>query len=105
GRYGRFLSCSGFPECKNTRPFLIKIGVQCPQCGGDLVERKSKRKRTFYGCAQYPDCDFTTSDKPIPQPCPECGGLMAMRGKKMVRCLKCEFSGSPAEIEREALKV
>ena len=105
GRYGRFLACSGYPDCKNTRPFLIKIGVKCPQCGGDLVERKSKRKRTFYGCAQYPDCDFTTSDKPIPQPCPECGGLMAMRGKKMVRCLKCEFSGSLAKLEREALKV
>ncbi|MFQ5925369.1 MAG: type I DNA topoisomerase [Dehalococcoidia bacterium] len=105
GRYGRFLACSGFPECKNTRPFLIKIGVQCPQCGGDLVQRKSKRKRTFYGCAQYPDCDFTTSDKPIPQPCPECGGLMAMRGKKMARCLKCKFSGSLAKLEREAVKV
>ena len=105
GRYGRFLACSGYPDCKNTRPFLIKIGVKCPQCGGDLVERKSKRKRTFYGCARYPDCDFTTSDKPITQPCPECGGLMAMRGKKMVRCLKCEFSGSLAKLEREALKV
>ncbi len=105
GRYGRFLACSGFPECKNTRPFLIKIGVKCPRCGSDLVERKSKRKRIFYGCAQYPDCDFTTSDKPIPQPCPECGGLMATRGKKMVRCLKCEFSGSLAKLEREALKV
>ncbi|TET40769.1 MAG: type I DNA topoisomerase [Dehalococcoidia bacterium] len=105
GRYGRFLACSGFPQCKNTKPFLIKIGVKCPQCGGDLVERKSKRKRTFYGCAQYPDCDFTTSDKPIPQPCPECGGLMAMRGKKMARCLKCEFSGSLAKLEREAPKV
>ena len=105
GRYGRFLACSGYPDCKNTRPFLIKIGVKCPQCGGDLVERRSKRKRTFYGCARYPDCDFTTSDKPIPQPCPECGGLMAMRGKKMVRCLKCEFSGSLEKLEREALKV
>jgi len=105
GRYGRFLACSGYPDCRNTRPFLIKIGVKCPQCGGDLVQRKSKRKRTFYGCAQYPDCDFTTSDKPIPQPCPECGGLMTMRGKKQVRCLKCEFSGSLAKLEREALKV
>lgn len=105
GRYGRFLACSGFPECKNTRPFLIKIGVKCPRCGGDLVQRKSKRKRIFYGCAQYPDCDFTTSNKPIPQPCPECGGLMAMRAKKMVRCLKCEFSGSLAKLEREAVKV
>jgi len=105
GRYGKFLACSGYPECKNTRPLLVKIGVKCPKCGGDLVQRQTKKRRTFYGCASYPACDFATSDKPIPQPCPHCGGLMAMRGKKMARCLKCEFSTSVAKLEREAVEV
>ncbi len=103
GRYGRFLACSGFPECKNTKPLLVKLGVPCPKCGGELVERKTRRRRTFYGCANYPNCDFAISDKPIPQPCPECGGLMVMRGKKMAKCLKCESSISLAQ--REAVEV
>jgi len=105
GRYGRFLSCSGYPECKNAKPLLTKIGVKCPKCGSDLVERRSKRKRTFYGCSAYPDCDFSVSDKPVPHLCPECGGLLVMRGKKMVSCARCEFSGRFADIEREAIKV
>jgi len=105
GRYGRFLSCSGYPECKNSKPLLTKIGVKCPKCGSDLVERRSKRKRTFYGCSAYPDCDFSVSDKPVPHPCPECGGLLVMRGKKMVSCAKCEFSGRFEDMEREAIKV
>jgi len=103
GRYGRFVSCSGYPKCKNSKP--LSIGVKCPACGGDLVERRSKRKRTFYGCSAYPDCDFATSDKPVPQPCPECGGLLVMRGREMVRCTRCQFSGRLADIEREAIKV
>jgi DNA topoisomerase-1 len=90
GRYGRFLSCSGYPECKNRKPLLTKIGVKCPKCGGELVERRGRRKRIFYGCSGYPDCDFTISDKPIPLPCPRCGGLLVMRGKKMTRCTRCE---------------
>ena len=105
GRYGRFIACSGYPECKNTRPLVVKIGVKCPKCGGDLVQRQTKKRRTFYGCANYPACDFASSDRPIPQPCPQCGGLMAMRGKKMAKCLKCEFSTSMAELEREAVEV
>jgi len=105
GRYGRFMACSGYPECKNSKPLLTKIGVKCPKCGGDLVQRQSKKKRTFYGCSAYPDCDFAIGDKPVPQPCPECSGLLVMRGKKMARCTRCEFSGRLAEIEREALKV
>ncbi|KPJ52332.1 MAG: DNA topoisomerase I, partial [Dehalococcoidia bacterium DG_18] len=105
GRYGRFLSCSGFPQCKNTKPLLIKIGVTCPKCSGELVERRSKKGRIFYGCSGYPACDFTISDKPIPQPCPECGGLLVMRGKKMARCTKCEFGGRLEQLEKEALKI
>ncbi len=105
GRYGRFLACSGYPECKNTKPLLVKIGVTCPKCGSELVVRQSRKKRIFYGCSGYPDCDFTISDRPISQPCPECGGLLVMRGKKMARCTKCEFSGGLDQLEREVLKV
>jgi DNA topoisomerase-1 len=105
GRYGKFMACSGYPECKNTKPLLVKIGVTCPKCGGELVVRRSRKKRTFYGCSGYPDCDFTTSNRPISQPCPECGGLLVMRGKTMARCTKCEFSSRADGLEREAIKV
>jgi len=102
GRYGRFLSCSGYPKCKNSKS--LSIGVKCPKCGGDVVERRSKRKRTFYGCSAYPDCDFVTGDKPVAQPCPECGGLLVMQGKMMARCTRCQFSGRLAEIGQEVVK-
>jgi DNA topoisomerase-1 len=105
GRYGRFIACTGYPECKNTKPLLVKIGVKCPKCGGDLVQRQTKKRRTFYGCANYPDCDFATNSRPLPQPCPQCSGLMVMRGKRMAKCLKCEFSTSMANLEREAVEV
>jgi len=105
GRYGRFIACSGYPECKNTKPLLVKIGVACPKCGSELVVRQSRKKRTFYGCSGYPDCDFTSGGRPISQPCPECGGLLVMRGKTMARCTKCEFSSRADGLEREALKV
>ncbi|HHY70834.1 MAG TPA: type I DNA topoisomerase [Thermoanaerobacterales bacterium] len=82
GRYGKFLACPGFPECKNTKPVIIKIGVNCPQCGGSLVVRKSKRGRTFYGCLNYPDCKFVSWNKPIDKPCPKCGGLMVTKNRK-----------------------
>lgn len=105
GRYGRFIACTGYPECRNTKPLLVKIGVECPKCGGDLVQRQTKKRRTFYGCANYPDCDFATNSRPLPQPCPQCSGLMVMRGKRMAKCLKCEFSTSMANLEREAVEV
>jgi len=68
GRYGKFLACTGYPECKHTRPLLIKIGVKCPLCGSELVERRNRKKRAFYGCSGYPDCEFATNDRPITQP-------------------------------------
>ena len=105
GRYGKFVACSGYPECKNTKPLLVKIGVACPKCGSELVVRQSRKKRTFYGCSGYPDCDFTSGGRPISQPCPDCGGLLVMRGKMMARCQKCEFSSRADGLEREALKV
>ena len=99
GRYGRFLACSGYPECKNTRRLVVQIGVKCPQCGGELVERKTKKGRTFYGCASYPGCKFAINQRPIPQPCPKCGGLMVMRGRRMARCTRCQLSLSLEKLE------
>ncbi len=90
GRYGKFISCSGFPECRYTEPWLEKIGVTCPQDGGDLVERKTRKGRTFFGCNNYPECDFTSWKRPIPQPCPNCQGLLVIANKREVQCLKCE---------------
>src|SRR5579875_2974489 len=79
GRFGRFISCSGFPECRYRRSFVNKTGALCPNCGGDLVERKTKqKKRIFYGCANYPTCNFAIWEKPVPELCPNCGGLMVI---------------------------
>lgn len=90
GRYGRFISCSGFPECRYTEAWLEKIGVLCPKCQGEIVERKTRRGRVFYGCANYPACDFTSWKKPIPAPCPQCGGLLVIADKNNAQCLDCE---------------
>jgi DNA topoisomerase-1 len=79
GRFGRFISCSGFPECRYGRSFVTKTGALCPQCGGDLVERKTRQKRRiFYGCNNYPTCNFAIWERPVPDPCPNCGGLMVV---------------------------
>jgi len=93
GRYGKFLACSGYPECKFTKPFQIKIGVKCPQCGGELVEKVSKKRRTFYGCGSYPECQFASYFKPLPQPCPKCGGLLTLYRGKWSKCTKCNYRG------------
>jgi DNA topoisomerase-1 len=79
GRFGRFVSCSGFPECRYRRSFVNKTGALCPNCHGDLVERKTRqKKRVFYGCANYPTCNFAIWERPIPDLCPKCGGLMVV---------------------------
>jgi DNA topoisomerase-1 len=80
GRYGRFISCSGFPECRYGRSVVTKTGALCPQCGGDLVERKTRqKKRIFYGCSNYPTCNFAIWERPVPDLCPNCGGLMVVQ--------------------------
>ncbi len=89
GRYGKFLACSGYPECKYTRSYQIKVGVKCPECDGDLVQKISKKKRTFYSCSNYPDCTFATNYKPLPQTCPKCGGLTTLYRQNWGRCIKC----------------
>ncbi len=90
GRYGKFISCSNFPECRHTEAWLEKIGVNCPKCAGDLVERKTRKGRTFYGCARYPECDFTSWKLPLPTPCPACGGLLVVANKNFAQCINCE---------------
>jgi len=93
GRFGKFIACSGYPDCKHTKSFQVKLGVNCPQCGKELVQRRSKKKRTFYGCSGYPDCKFATYLKPLPQPCPQCGGLLTHYRGKQAKCTKCEYKG------------
>ncbi len=90
GRYGKFISCSNFPACRYTEPWLEKIGVKCPKDGGDLVERKTRKGRTFYGCANYPACDFTSWKRPLAQPCPKCGGLLVVANKREAQCTNCQ---------------
>ncbi len=93
GRYGKFLACPGFPECRNSKPLLERIGVTCPTCQqGEVVERRSKKGRTFYGCERFPECDFVEWNKPVAQPCPNCGNsYMVEAGKKgQLRCPKCQ---------------
>lgn len=92
GPHGKFLACPGFPECRNTKPYLEKIGVSCPKCGNDIVGRKTKKGRRYYGCISYPDCDFMSWQKPSGEKCPECGGPMVEKGNKLV-CMdkQCGF--------------
>jgi DNA topoisomerase-1 len=87
GRFGEFIACSGYPECKYTRP--IGIGVACPKCGGEIVARRSRRGRTFYGCGTYPNCDFTAWDRPTDQPCSKCGSLTVLKLLRRGNELRC----------------
>jgi DNA topoisomerase-1 len=84
GKFGKFLACPGFPDCRNTKPFLEKIGVPCPKCGKDVIICKTKRGRTYYGCEGYPDCDFMNWNRPVEKKCPKCKDYMVIKGKKLV---------------------
>lgn len=84
GPHGRFLACPGFPECRNTKPYLEKVGVACPKCGGAVVLRKTKKGRKFYGCENGPECDFMSWQKPSKKKCPKCGNYMVEKGNKLV---------------------
>jgi DNA topoisomerase I len=97
GRFGKFLACSGFPECRNTRTLLNKIGVECPLCGGDLIERKTRTGRVFYGCSNYPTCSFSSWQRPVPERCPNCGGLQTVRARGKVVCTQCGRVGELSE--------
>src|SRR5574341_59790 len=89
GRFGKFIGCSTFPACRYTEPWLEKIGVTCPKDGGELIERKTRKGRTFYGCANYPDCDFTSWKRPLKHPCPRCGGLLVVADRQKAQCINC----------------
>ena len=93
GPHGKFLACPGFPECRNTKPYLEKIGVSCPKCGKEIVIRKTKKGRRYYGCENNPECDFMSWSKPVEKKCPECGGYMVEKGNKLV-CgnLECGYT-------------
>lgn len=99
GRYGKFYACSNFPDCRNTKAILKKIGVTCPTCGkGEVVERKTKKNRIFYGCEHYPDCEFSSWDKPIGRDCPKCEEyLIEKRTRKQVqvKCSNCDYAEEP----------
>ncbi len=84
GPHGRFLACPGFPDCRNTKPYLEKIGVPCPVCGKEIVIRKTKKGRKYYGCEDNPECDFMSWQKPSAEKCPDCGGYMVEKGNKLV---------------------
>ena len=84
GPHGRFLACPGFPECRNTKPYLEKIGVPCPKCGKEVVLKKTKKGRKYYGCENNPECDFMTWQRPLAERCPNCGGYMVLKGNKKV---------------------
>ncbi|WP_422657305.1 type I DNA topoisomerase [Paenibacillus sp. EC2-1] len=96
GRFGKFLACSGFPDCRNTKPIIKDIGVACPKCkDGHVVERRSKKGRVFYGCDRYPECDFVSWDKPSLKPCPNCSSLMVEKKSKQgikLQCTACDHS-------------
>lgn len=101
GRYGKFMACSNFPECRNTKAIMKPIGVKCPNCEtGEIVERKSKTKRIFYGCNTYPECDFVSWDKPISRPCPKCSALLVEKKIKkgiQIHCTNCDYEEAPTQ--------
>lgn len=102
GPHGKFLACPGFPECRNTKPYLEKIGVSCPKCGKEVVLKKTKKGRKYYGCEANPECDFMSWQKPSKEKCPECGGYMVEKGNKLV-CADAQC-GFVKEKEKEKQK-
>jgi DNA topoisomerase I len=99
GRFGRFMACSNFPQCRNTKAIVKEIGVTCPKCNkGNIIERKTKKRRIFYGCDRYPDCDFISWDKPIARKCPKCDSLLVEKKLNkgiQVQCVNCDFKEEP----------
>jgi DNA topoisomerase-1 len=103
GRFGEFIACDGYPECRYTRALLAAIGIKCPKCGdsqgGDIVKRRSKKGKTFFGCSRYPDCDFVSWNQPTGEKCPDCGGLLLKRGKTIL----CSGSGCKYKTQEETV--
>ncbi len=99
GRYGKFMACSNFPDCRNTKAIVKEIGVKCPKCReGNIIERKSKKRRIFYGCDRFPECDFISWDKPLQRPCPKCDNMLVEKKLKkgvQVQCVECDYKEEP----------
>lgn len=101
GRYGKFIGCSNFPECRYTEQWVEKTGIRCPRCeDGEVIERKTKRGRTFYGCSNYPACEFTSWKKPMKAQCPHCGGPLIRQGKYAAKCLDCQIETKLADLKK-----
>jgi DNA topoisomerase-1 len=102
GRFGKFIGCSNYPECRYTEPLLDRTGISCPTCGkahqGEIVQRKTRKGKIFWGCSRYPECEFTSWKRPVPQPCPNCGNLLVDVNKTSVQCTTCENMYSKEEI-------
>ena len=93
GRYGKFLACSDYPNCDNTKPILKKLGIKCPLCEtGEIIERKSKKLKVFYGCSEFPKCNFVSWDQPVGRACPECGDMLVLKKTKKQELIKCHSS-------------
>ena len=105
GRFGKFLACSGYPDCKTTKPYVVKTGIPCPQCDGELVKRISKKKRVFYGCSKFPECKFAINGRPMGQPCPDCGKLLVQYRGDWAKCVACQRTVKLSETEKQKQEV
>lgn len=103
GRFGKFLACSGFPDCRNTKPIVKGTGVTCPKCKeGHIVERRSKKGRIFFGCDRYPDCDYVSWDRPVGKPCPNCDSMLVQKNSRSGPVIQCPECGYKEELKEEA---
>ena len=105
GRFGKFMACSRYPECKGKKTMAKGTGAKCPKTGGEILERRTKKGRTFYGCADYPKCDFTTWSRPFPKPCPDCGKLIVAEKDNKAKCTECDWRGEAPEQAGEPAQV
>ena len=105
GRFGKFLACSGYPDCKTTRPYLVKTGAHCPECGGELVQRITRKKKVFYGCSNYPKCRFAVNLRPVSRACPSCGKLLVQYRGNWVKCVACQYKAELSELEKQKEEV
>lgn len=104
GRFGKFIACSNYPRCKNAKSFMVKLGQHCRKCAdGEIVEKRTRRGRLFYSCSRYPECEFATWQRPLPEACPQCGGLMTEAGRNEAKCIDCGFTMTRADASNEPL--
>jgi len=101
GRFGKFLACSGYPDCKTTMSYAVKTGVSCPKCGGELVKKVSKKRKVFYGCSKFPKCKFAVNRRPIAQPCPHCGNLLVQYRGDWAKCVACQRKVKLSGLEKQ----